>query len=379
MPNTRDYSDISPVDLKNPFRNPTEEPDYSPDYRAIIPELDMPESKIPLFPAANEKAAIRRYFAMTFLMLLFGLITAMTVYIALQGIAGAVLRQIDLRRLGELPQNYSQILKQYLNDSSVNYAITLLAFFIGNLSAFFIGCRLTDLKPRGFFRLRALSVPRMFCYIFIGLWLQLVSGLLGEQIVRFVKSAGFSLYVPDANLNGSLMRTAIFGLYACVIAPLTEELLVRGLVLKNFSRVSQRLGILLSAFLFGLMHENLMQFLFTFPLGILLGYITIRHNSVTPAILVHFSVNAAGFALALGEYYLSQGTMRIINISYMLGILLIGSVALIVLLATERLPEQTPHQTMRAGRLVLSSPLFWLLAAVHIASGLLADFNAVLH
>lgn len=375
MPNTRDYSEISPVDLKNPFRNPTEEPDYSPDYRAIMPELDLPDCRLPLFPAANERAAIRRFFAMTFLMLLFALLTAMTVYVALQGIAGVVLRQVDLRRLGELPQNYSAILKQYLNDSSINYACNLIAFLIGNLTAFLIGCKLTDLKPRGFFRLRSLSVPREFCYIFIGLWLQLVSGLLGEQIIRLAKSAGFSLYVPDTDMSGSLMRTAMLALYACIIAPVTEELLMRGFVLKNLCRVSQRLGILLSALLFGLMHENLLQFLFTFPLGILLGYITIRHNSLTPAIIVHIAVNSAGVALSLCERFCDQSTLRIVNISYTLGILLIGSVALLFLLVTERLPVQTPHQSMRAGRLVLSSPLFWLLAAVHIASALLAGLG----
>ena len=74
MPNNRDYSDITPVDLRNPFRNPTEEPDYSPDYRAIMPELDMPDSKIPLFPAGHERSAIKRCFAMVFLTLLFAFV-----------------------------------------------------------------------------------------------------------------------------------------------------------------------------------------------------------------------------------------------------------------------------------------------------------------
>ena len=154
MPNTRDYSDITPVDPTNPFRNPTEEPEYSPDYRAIVPEIDMPDSKLPLFPAPHEKAAIRRFYAMTFLMLLFGTITAMTIFVALQGIAGVILRQVDLRKLGELPQNYPQILRQYLNDSSINYAINLAAFLCANLIAFFVGCKLTDLKPRCCFKLR---------------------------------------------------------------------------------------------------------------------------------------------------------------------------------------------------------------------------------
>ena len=379
MPNTRDYSDITPVDLDNPFRNPTEEPDYSPDYRAIVPEISLPDSKLPLFPAHHEKAAIRRFYALTFLSLLFALLTAMTVFVALQGVASVVLRQVDLRKLGELPQNYPQILRHYLNDSSINYAITLIAFLVGNLAAFFIGCKLTDLRPRSFFRLRNLTLPREICYIFIGLWIQMVSGLLSEQLIRFANSAGIQLYVPDTDLNGSLMRTVMLALYACIIAPVTEELLMRGLVLKNLSRVSQRLAILLSAFLFGLMHENLLQFLFTFPLGILLGYITIRHNSVTPAIIVHMAVNTFGVALALCERLLPLQSMHIVNISQMLGILLIGSVALLYLLVTERLPDQTPHQSMRSGIIVITSPLFWLLTAVHIGTGLLANLSSTLH
>ncbi len=375
MPNTRDYSDITPVDPANPFRNPTEEPEYSPDYRAIVPEIDMPDSKLPLFPAPHEKAAIRRFYAMTFLMLLFGTITAMTIFVALQGIAGVILRQVDLRKLGELPQNYPQILRQYLNDSSINYAINLAAFLCANLIAFFVGCKLTDLKPRCCFKLRGLSLPREICYIFVGLWIQLIAGLLGEQILRIAKNAGFSVYNPDITLEGPLLRVAMIGLYACIVAPVTEELLLRGFALKNLSRVSQRFGILLSAFLFGLMHENLMQFFFTFPLGILLGYITIRHNSVTPAIIVHIAVNSCGVALALGERFFSQGTMHIVNISYTLGVLLIGSVSLLYLLVTERLPDQMPHQSMRAGRIAFTSPLFWLLTAVHIAAAVMNDLG----
>ena len=70
--------------------------------------------------------------------------------------------------------------------------------------------------------------------------------------------------------------------------------------------------------------------------------------------------------------------MRIVNISYTLGILLIGSVALLYLLATERLPDQTPHQSMRSGRLVAASPLFWILFAVHIGAAVLAGASTSL-
>ena len=109
-----DYSVICPVDPQNPFRNPTESPGYSPDYSRILPETGMQHSCLTLYPTRTEKAGIRRFFSMTFLMLLFDLVTAATIYVALQLIVTTVLRQSDLRTLGTLPENYPQILNQYL-------------------------------------------------------------------------------------------------------------------------------------------------------------------------------------------------------------------------------------------------------------------------
>lgn len=364
-----DYAEITPIDPENPFRNPTEEPDYSPDYRAILPEIDMPGSKISLIPSAHESAAIRRYFALTCLTLLFGLLTSMTIFVALQGIAGAVIRQVDLRRLGELPQNYTMILRQYISDSSIAYAINLIAFLCGNSIAFLIGCKLTGLHPKECFRLRGLTVPREISYIFIGLLIQLATGYLSSGLMQLFRRNGLPVYVPDIELSGSGMRIAMIALYSCIVAPVTEELLMRGFVLKNLSRVSQRLGIFVSAFLFAVMHENLMQFLFTFPLGILLGYITVKHNSLTPAILVHIAVNTAGVALSLCENYLVFSTYRIVDIAYTLGVLLLGGAALFVMVITEKLPSEMPHQSMRGGRVFFTAPLFWCFLLLHLFVG----------
>lgn len=372
MANHNDYTEITPVDLKNPFRNPTEEPDYSPDYRQIAPELDMPDSSLPLFPSHNERSNIRKFYTLTFLSLLFGLLTAMTIFVALQMIATTAIQQVDLRQLGELPGNYAGIIRQYLNDSSIPFAINLISFLVGNTFAFAVGCKLTGLDVREFFRLRELTAARTVCYVLIGLWLQLLTSMLGEKLLLLFERAGLSLMTPDFSLNSDWKRTAMVALYAGLIAPVTEELLMRGLLLKNLSRVSQRFAILFSAFLFGIMHENLIQFLYTFPLGILLGYITVKHNSVTPAIIVHIITNCASVAIALCNQLLTQSTFRIVNMVYILAVLLFGTVSLLYLLFSERLPDQTPHQSLRSFRIAASSPLLWLLIGVHIVAGWLA-------
>ena len=48
-------------------------------------------------------------------------------------------------------------------------------------------------------------------------------------------------------------------------------------------------------------------------------------------------------------------------------------IALVVLLTSERMPDQTPHQRTRSGRIAASNPLFWLLIAAHLG---MAFFNA---
>lgn len=368
-----DYSEISPVDLSNPFRNPTEEPDYSPDYREILPTLDMPDCKLPLIPQQTERTALRRCFALTFLTLLFAFVTASTIYVLMQAGAALLLRHIDHERLGELPENYQMIVMQYMDDSAINSALTLIAFTVGNLTAFLIGSSLTHLKKGQFFRLRSLTATRTVSYIMLGLWIQMLAGYAGEWLTKFLREAGISVYAPDISLDGSVPKTAVLVLYICVLGPVTEELLLRGFALKNLSRVSQRFGILMTALLFALMHENLPQFLFTFPLGILLGYITIRHDSVTPAIITHICVNSAAMLLEAGRLYLPGSTFRKADMVCKLFVLLLGSVSLFYMLLTERMPDLTPHQSARTKRLVVTAPLFWVLIAVHIG---MAWYNA---
>ena len=261
MPESPDFFELTPEDAAHPFGNPTEEPDYSPDYREIVPELGMAGSRLPLIPTLAEKHAIRRYVSLTCLTLLFAFLTAASIHTALTLLCRALLQMRDAHAAGSLPQNYAEIAYRYLNDSSVSSAITLISFLCGNLIAFFAGCSLTRLRKADLFRTKELSFGWMLCYLGAGLWIRLVTGYLGTWVTAFLVRAGVPVRAADTSLGHSGMRLAMTALYAVLAAPVTEELLMRGFALKNLSRVSQRGGILLTAFLFGIMHENPAQFL----------------------------------------------------------------------------------------------------------------------
>lgn len=82
-----------------------------------------------------------------------------------------------------------------------------------------------------------------------------------------------------------------------VVAPLTEELLVRGLILRGFlSHYSTRKAVLASAIFFGLFHFNPWQFIITTILGILFAWWFIETRSMLSCFFGHALVNALPLA-----------------------------------------------------------------------------------
>lgn len=79
-------------------------------------------------------------------------------------------------------------------------------------------------------------------------------------------------------------------LYAVIAAPVTEELLFRGLLLRSVEPFNKKLAIFASALLFGLYHGNPVQTPYAFLVGLILGYVALEFNMVW-AIVLHLLNN----------------------------------------------------------------------------------------
>jgi len=84
----------------------------------------------------------------------------------------------------------------------------------------------------------------------------------------------------------------LFLITLSVAAPLGEEILCRGLVLRAFmSRYSSLVAILLSAAIFAVLHMNATQSLCAFLFGLFAGACAVRTGSIWPAVAAHLGVN----------------------------------------------------------------------------------------
>lgn len=79
-------------------------------------------------------------------------------------------------------------------------------------------------------------------------------------------------------------------LYAGIIAPIGEEILFRGLILRSLQPYGKKFAILTSAFLFGIFHGNFLQTPYALLVGLLLGYVTVEY-SIGWAMVLHMFNN----------------------------------------------------------------------------------------
>lgn len=81
-----------------------------------------------------------------------------------------------------------------------------------------------------------------------------------------------------------------------VLPPLVEEAGFRGLGLTYLERAGVPFAVanIVQALAFGIFHMNLTQGIYTFVLGLALGYVTHRSGSIAPAMLMHLFYNLMG-------------------------------------------------------------------------------------
>lgn len=175
--------------------------------------------------------------------------------------------------------------------------------------------------------------------------LLLVPGLMlfAVWLDTFVQQL-FPMSAEDLELFNAMAGSSVLSiLFACLAAPVLEEMLFRGVMLRAFLRQYTRtFAILWSATLFAIAHFNVYQLVTAFTVGIVSGWLYERCRSLWPCILLHAAYNG----LATYENYLlisqpesAAGALSSISASVAIGTAIVGAITLIRLLGGARPPS----------------------------------------
>ncbi len=171
-------------------------------------------------------------------------------------------------------------------------------------------------------------------------WLPLV--LIGIGFCAFANMAtgiassifeGFGInYEVDFGENPQGVLGIILSILATAVVPaLVEEFACRGILMGALRKFGDGFAVLTTAIMFGLMHGNFQQIPFAFMVGLILGYVAVKCNSIWPAVLIHFYNNLSS---VIFDYVFDGMAVQLQNVIYTVYLvicLLVGLIGVLLL------------------------------------------------
>lgn len=152
-----------------------------------------------------------------------------------------------------------------------------------------------------------------------------------------------SLEVYEELLESAGLDTTItFGLflYSVILAPLSEELIFRGVTMRQLKKcLPFWVANIVQGVLFGIFHMNLIQGVYACCLGLFLGYVCEKGGSIYYSILLHMLFNFWGTVLS--EYFTIGDSDFAILFWFLFAIVMTVGGLLVFYSGIRRLPSDT--------------------------------------
>lgn len=180
-----------------------------------------------------------------------------------------------------------------VSNEAFNFFIGYLPCILGDILAIAVAYRVMDLKfKRDLFCKNEAS----FKFLALGSALCIAVGMISSTIYIIYSSIiewrGVTIPAPDFSIPTQTKYLVLFIMYTCVIAPVFEEVIFRGFLLKSMIKYGNLTATIVSSIMFSMFHFNLVQFINPVLMGIVFCFITIKSNSIKSSIIAHMFNNS---------------------------------------------------------------------------------------
>ena len=239
----------------------------------------------------------------------------------------------------QLMQFTQELSQDLVTDAKYNNIVNTLAYLVANLSAAAIGiAAVKAFRAKDLFRKSRRDAKWVAFGVLGALGIQAASMFLQLIMINLTGLIGISEQASSlSGMSDDIMLNILIVLYFVIIAPVTEEFLMRGLIMNSLAPVNRKFALIASALLFGIMHGNFNQMFNGFLLGLIFGYIALKSGSVISSIIAHMTVNAnAILCTYVYEYKVfeafGEDAASIAEMAHFAVLLVIGIIALIFFL-----------------------------------------------
>ena len=130
----------------------------------------------------------------------------------------------------------------------------------------------------------------------------------------------------------SVFSCVMITVSTAIIPAICEEFAMRCCSLQLLRKYGSGFAVFAVSVVFGLLHGNVVQFLFAFIVGLVLGYITVKTNSIVPAVCIHALSNGISVVNSVVKYAAGEKSANTSVVILYLSWLAAGAVCGLILL-----------------------------------------------
>ncbi len=178
-----------------------------------------------------------------------------------------------------------------------------------------------------------ISLKKAFLWIFFGMGCCIAANIAVSFLITFIKEVfGYQLVQSEQLEPNSVISCITLFLSTAVVPAICEEFAMRCCSLQLLKKYGKGFSVFAVSVVFGLLHGNIIQFLFAFLVGLILAFVTIKTDSIYPAIFIHFLNNSMSVMQSIIQYAVNEKTAE--NVLVILYIIYIsaGIISLLCLL-----------------------------------------------
>ena len=129
---------------------------------------------------------------------------------------------------------------------------------------------------------------------------------------------GINYDVPDTENPSGFFGFLLTFISTAIVPALVEEFACRGIVLGLLKKHGEGFAIITSSIVFGIMHGNFEQIPFAVMVGLILGYIYVKTNSIWVSVAVHGVNNAVSVIFSYFENVMTVNMQNLLYVVYLI-------------------------------------------------------------
>ena len=275
--------------------------------------------------------------------------SAIILYLVFQVIVSIVMSKVTLAK-------GSTVYDLYQSNAAFSYAVNILFISILSVGLPFGLVALINRKKykTPIVPTKPLKFGTAAVWICFGMGLCVIANAGTSFLVTFFKNLGITLTQGDVAKPNSIFECILDIIGIAIVPAICEEFAMRCCALGLLKNYGKAFGVVSVSVVFGLLHGNVIQFIFAFLVGLVLAYITIKTESIIPAMCIHALNN--GMSAVSDTVNYAAGKEVNVTVGFFAFWLLVGIIATIYLAIKHKLtiPKDDGNCVLTLGEKVSS-------------------------